>query len=380
MNNIIRCSRSGVPLFEVETLCSNGWALLSYPHFHTFVHPVYNLPLEKLVKKIALQLLEAEANNWLLTDSSIREIGLSMSAIMYNLGSMWQPNEDAITHGRLIEASLPDQTTTVGCAARLLELASWYHNETSKRIAFPLWKPSRGAGNLNWHGFSNWLNACVDIKEEWGTQKRRKEDKALLDSTSEALKTVHLASVYKRLDISKVWNWIALQTKEQRVKYPSGRQETLKELFLHGDAEPEAWLPDDCDDLIEMVTDCCDIGNDIMFFIRQRTSSIRASINDFYGNFTLISVRKVDSDGGLALTSNEQVAQDSLMGEYAGKLQGLTEAPLEPQLVDYPTRVHWLRAQAEWRILTKLFKERATHTTTQTTTANLRRQGEQDAI
>lgn len=359
MNNIIHCARSGVPLFEVTTLCSNGWALLSYPHFHTFIHPVYNLPLDKAVKKLVVQLLDAEANNWLLTDSAIRDTGLTMSAIMYNLGVMWQPNPDALTHGRLIEPSLPDQATTIGCAGRLLELASWYHNETSKRMEFPLWKPSRSAGNLNWHGFSNWLNACFEIKEEWSTQRRRKEDKAMLDSTTEALKTVHLATVYKRIDIAKVWNWVSLQAADQRGKYPAGRQETLKNLFLKGDQEPEAWLPDDCDDLIEMVTDCCDIGNDIMFYIRQRTSSIRASINDFYGNFTLISDRRIDSDGGLSLTRNEQAAQDSLMGEYSDKLIGLTEAPAEPQLTDFPSRVHWLRAQAEWRILTKLFNSRS---------------------
>ena len=176
MNNIVYCARSGVPLFEVNTLCSNGWALLSYPHFHTFVHPVYQLPLDKAVKKLVVQLLDAEANNWLLTDSAIRDTGLTMSAILYSLGAMWQPNADALEHGRYIEPSLPDQATTIGCAARLLELASWYHNETSKRITFPLWRPSKRSGNLNWHGFSNWLNACFEIQEEWNSIKRKRVD------------------------------------------------------------------------------------------------------------------------------------------------------------------------------------------------------------
>jgi len=48
----IHCQRSGVPLVEVTSVCSNGWALLSQPIMSTFVHPVYNLPLGKLVRKL----------------------------------------------------------------------------------------------------------------------------------------------------------------------------------------------------------------------------------------------------------------------------------------------------------------------------------------
>ena len=129
-----------------------------------------------------------------------------------------------------------------------------------------------------------------------------------------------------------------------------------------------------------MVTDCCDIGNEIMFYIRQRTTSIRASINDFYGNFTMLGNKQEDNLGGLELTHKERTAQDSLLGEYNDKLLGLTSAPPEPQLVDFPNRVHWLRAQAEWRILTKLFNNRATPVTSVDTLAKQIFSGEQDAI
>lgn len=352
----IKCARSGVPLFHATPVCSNQWALLSYPHFKAFVHPIYEMPLDKLLRKLTLQLLEAETAEWNISNFAVREIGLTMSSIMYALGAMWTPTVEALEHGRLIEHSLPDAGVTVGCAGRLLSLASWYHNETSKRITFPLWRPSKHAGNLNWHGYPNWLNACFDIKEDWGKQKRKHENAELLRATEETLKTVHLASVYKKIDTAKVWNWISIQASEHQVKYPSGRQETLKTLFLRGDVEPEAWLPDDCDDLIEMVTDCCDIGNDIMFFIRQRTSLIRSYINDFYGNFTMLDSKHPTGDGGLSLSAAEQDAQSALMSEYTSKLEGLTTAPAEPKLEAYPSRVHWLRAQAEWRLLTKVFK------------------------
>jgi hypothetical protein len=49
----------------------------------------------------------------------------------------------------------------------------------------------------------------------------------------------------------------------------------------------------------------------------------------------------------------------------------MSQVPTEPQLADYPSRVHWLRAQAEWRLLSKVFKVRK---------AQIAQTGEQDAI
>ena len=49
---VICCQRSGVPLIEVTSLCSNGWALLSQPLMGTFVHPVYGLALGKLCRRL----------------------------------------------------------------------------------------------------------------------------------------------------------------------------------------------------------------------------------------------------------------------------------------------------------------------------------------
>jgi len=352
---IISCARSGVPLMEVTTLCSNSWALLQYPHLHNFVHPIYGMPLDKLLRKLTAQLLDAESSQWTLFDSAVRELGLSMSAIMYSLDAMWIPNSDAIESGRLIEPSLPDPKVTVGCAARLLDLATWYNTETSKRIEFPLWKPSVSAGNLNWHGFSNWLNACFEIREDWTTQKRKYEDKELLTSTTQALQQVRMASMYKKIDFGKVWTWIDVQARSNP-QYPAGRRETLKTLFMSGDQEPSEWLADDVDDLVMMILDCCDPGNDIMAFIKHRVNSIRSQINDFYNNFTLFYNPNKSSNDSLDLSVAEQQAQDKLVDEFSSKLTA--EAPKEPRLEDYPSRVHWLRASAEYRILSKLYANR----------------------
>ena len=57
---VICCQRSGVPLIEVTSLCSNGWALLSQPLMGTFVHPVYGLALGKLCRRLELQLIDAD--------------------------------------------------------------------------------------------------------------------------------------------------------------------------------------------------------------------------------------------------------------------------------------------------------------------------------
>lgn len=358
INKIIYCQRSGVPLIETSTLCSNSWALMSEPLFSTLVHPIYDVPLERLLRKLARQLEDAAALDWELDQYVVREIGLSMSAIMYSLNTMWLPTAAAVTNGRNIESSLPDQKTTVGCAARLLDLAGWYHHETSKRIAFPLWKPSRNAGNLNWHGFPAWLDACFDIKEEWAKVKRKTESVELTRAVEDALDTVHMSSVYKRIDVAKVWNWVEMQASHFSIHYPAGRRETLKTLFMTGELNPEDWIADDCDDLIEMVTSTCDIGNDITHFIRTRVSHIRAAINDFYSNFTLIGKSSADGDGGLELSEKEQECNTALFKEYDEKLANLTELPAKPTADKYPSKIHFLRAQAEWNILARRFASR----------------------
>lgn len=362
LTKTIYCQRSGVPLVEVTSVCSNGWALLSQPVFTVFVHPVYELSLGKALRKLELQLIEAEKNEWMLSSIEIREIALSMSAIMYRLEAMWTPSDDALANGRNIESSLPDAKIVVGSAARLLTLGGWYHFETTKRLSFPMWKPSKQAGNLNWHGFPSWLDACFEIKNEWESGKRKAENKALLKSTSETLLEVTLASVYKRIDNAKVWNWISLQAADHTDKYPAGRMVTLKTLFMTGDLTPEDWMADDCDDLITMVLDTCDLGNDITSYIRSRVSTIRASIQDFYGNFTLIGGSSASSDGGLELSTAERKAQDALFTEYDSKLNSMTVLPAKPSAADYPNKVMLLRATAEWNILSRLFTARAQRT------------------
>ena len=379
----IHCQRSGVPLVEVTTLCANGWALLSQPVFAVFVHPVYNLQLGKLCRKLELQLIDADQAEWNVPPHQLTEIALSMSALMYSLDAMWTPSEDALVTGRNIEPSLPDVKTTVGCADRLLDLASWYFAETSRRITFPLWKPSKSAGNLNWHGFSAWLDACMDIREDWSNAKRKAENKALIRSTEDVLKLVSQAQVYKRIDTKKVWNWIELQASEHSGKYAAGRRETLKTLFMSGEIEPELWTPDDCDDLIEMVVDTCDIGNDITSYIRNRVSNIRAAINDFYGDFTLIgasNTNRYGEDSGLELSQTEKSAESKLFGEYEVKLLGMTECPAKPVASDYPNRVAALKATAEWNILSKLFAVRTVKQSKQAIVSTQAAEPDVDAI
>lgn len=358
---LVTCQRSGIPLLEVTTLCSNGWALLSQPSFGCFVHPTYNLPLGKALRRLELQLIDAQAVEWNILPTALREMSLSMSAIMYSLGAMWMPTTEAISGGRNIEPSLPDQKITIGCADRLLQLGSWYHHETSKRITFPLWKPSKLAGNLNWHGFPAWLDACFEIKDDWAKTVRGRADAAeqeLINATDKAMQTVHAASVYKRIDIKKVWNWVELQASQYSDKYAPGRRETLKSLFFTGDECPEDWLPDDCDDLIEMILDTCDVGNDIVHFISTRVTNIRRGISDFYSNFTMLGSVDSIGDGGLELSATEQTAQTKLLGEYETKLLTTTLASEPPKREAYPSLVTWLRATAEYNILSRVAASR----------------------
>jgi hypothetical protein len=223
----------------------------------------------------------------------------------------------------------------------------------------------------------------MDIREDWSNAKRKAENKALIRSTEDVLKLVSQAQVYKRIDTKKVWNWIELQASEHSGKYAAGRRETLKTLFMSGEIEPELWTPDDCDDLIEMVVDTCDIGNDITSYIRNRVSNIRAAINDFYGDFTLIgasNTNRYGEDSGLELSQTERSAESKLFGEYEVKLLGMTECPAKPVASDYPNRVAALKAVAEWNILSKLFAARTVKQSKQAIVSTQAAEPDVDAI
>lgn len=349
---LIACYRSGVPLASVTAVCSQGWPLLT-SFQAALLHPIYQMPLSKLVLKLRDHLDVAENTEWSMTDHELSEIKLCMSAIMYDLNAIWQASQDSKQH----IASLPATPVAVGSAARLLALASWYHFITSKRLSFPQYRVSKHNNNLEWENFSTWLDDAFEIKTEWESVKNRHEQAEEFRRREAAVQTIKAESIYKRIDFNKVWNWIDIQLADSPA-YPLGRRTTFKELFMRGDLAPEDWCADDVDDLVEAILSCCDCGNEITHFINTRLSHIRQIINDFYGSFTLLTA--VASDSKLAHPDAQHTAQEAaFFSEIDSKLDSLTALPPAPKRESFASTALFLKAQAQHRLLTRRHSLRA---------------------
>jgi len=134
-SNIIYCPRSGIALAKVVALCSHGWPVINTlsSSIDGLVHPVYAMPLEKLIVKLRNELQAADSIAWCSVDSDQLELRLSISAIMYSIDAIWQPHATALHLWKNLTPSLPSWEVAVATGGRLLKLVSWYHYATSKR-------------------------------------------------------------------------------------------------------------------------------------------------------------------------------------------------------------------------------------------------------
>lgn len=346
---IITCYRSGVPLASVTAICSQGWPLLN-SFQASLIHPIYQMPLSKLILKLKDHLHSAEAAEWLVDDHEITEIRLCMSAIMYDLDAIWQASAESKQH----IPSLPSGVVAIGSAARLLNLASWYHFATSKRMTFPQYRIAKHNNNLEWQNFSTWLEDAETIRDEWQSGKDRHAQAEELRRREAALLTVKAESIYKRIDFNKVWNWIDIQL---ATEYAAGRRATFKELFMRGDLSPEDWMADDVDDLVEAILKCCDTGNEISHFINTRLNHIRQLIADFYGSFTLLDT--VAKDGVSAHPDAVQTEKEKQFFDALDhKADQLVELPPAPKRESFATLALFLKAQAQHNLLARRFAAR----------------------
>lgn len=343
---IIHCSRSGIPLVRVQALCTQGWPMLSSMH-SALLHPIYAADLNSLLAKLSRQLADAENADFKPHESLRTDIALSMSAIMWTLESIQQDSNNPAP-------SLPSWPVCIASASRLLQIATWWHFASSKRLALPTYHTSAKNNNLEWQNFSAFLDAAFSVKEEWETGRKKYATQEEIKRSQEAIKQLRNENIYKRIDFNKVWNWIDAQLAQYGNHYPQGRRDTLKSLFMSGDLEPENWITDDIDDLCEAVFECCDQGNEITHFIRTRLNHIREVINEFYGSFTIVS--QGSKSATLADTQTEQ--EQEFFAEFDRKIESLDALPPPPKREHFASLGLFLRANAQHNILARRFAAR----------------------
>lgn len=344
----IFCPRSGLALLEISALCSQGWPMLSSLQT-SFLHPVYSLDLSRLLVRLDKQLRSAESESWKPPAHEQTETALTLSAIMWSLEAISQDSTES-TRTKQLAPSLPAWPVVIASAARLFDIANWWHFASSKRLALPIYHISEKNNNLQWQNFSVFLDAAFSVKTEWETGRKKYATEEEIKRKTEAIRELRNENIYKRIDHVKVWNWIDAQI-AQSSSYPAGRRETLKTLFLTGDMNPQDWIIDDIDDLCEAVFDLCDQGNEITHFIRTRLNHIRSILNDFYGSFTIVSGGSAEA----AVSETQTKEEQEFFAEFDRKIESLESLPPAPKREHFASLGLYLKAQAQHNILARRF-------------------------
>lgn len=335
----IRCKNSNLLLGYLRVAIVEGHMTYLQSHAESiFLHPFYGLNSTVLIKKLEDSLHHHQELGWLPGEKEKDRLRLLCSALMHNLGCIKQS-----------EPSLPRHEIAVASAGRLLGLAKWYFFVSSQRLEFPLYSVSTRNANLEWDNFKYWLDTAYEVRRNWSTVSRQRKQEDTKKAQEEALKQLR-GEVYRAVDKRKVWNWIFLQIKDYE---PAGRIETFKELFIEGDLNASNWIKDDVEDLQFVIANRCDLGNEIIFYIRKRLEGIKALIQDFYSGFTLLTKVQQDKFGN----DGQTVQEKALLDSYDEKAEQLEVLPPAPERKDYATNGLWYKATGEWNILSKRWKQ-----------------------
>lgn len=333
----IYCQRSGIAIAQVRTLCVDGFPFIKSMDGLLY-HPIYNKNLDSLLALLRKDLQAAKEADWILSESAAQHAALCMSAILYKLGAL---QDDY--------ACLPCDKVVIGSGNRLLALTNWYHHATSKRLQLPRYRPHRDNLNVGWDNLSGWLEACEEVRTVWETGKDANKKAAEL---TELTAKTQLSVRTKRNDLPGTWNWIAVQLSGN---YPDGRIHTWKDLWMNGDIEQENWCLDDVEDLMFAITECCDVGNEVMHYVSNRIKHLKEMIRDFYSSFTILSTRSGDASAHPDLTEAERAKEKEFFSEIDDRASKLTELPPEPQRKDFASMALFIKAQAQHRLLVRRF-------------------------
>lgn len=346
--HILKCSRSGVPMLEITTLIGGGaWPLLNTPQFTRAIHPIYARPLHAIIGRMGDCAAALEDAGYIFAhEAQYLEAALTISAGLHAISAIWEPHIDST---KVPEPSLPSEAVTVSCLRRTHQLLSWYHFMTSKRLSFPLYRPTVSNTNEHWENLASWLDACDDIKCEWELGRSTRDIDADIEARKEAQEYVSVAHMVEKIDHRKVWNWIHIQLNADG-RYAAGRIKTFETIYLSGEREPERWTQDDIEDVQQAIMECCDVRNDVYQFVVLRLRRIAASIADFFGGFNVLDTPVH------TVTTQEKEKTEALLADYDAQLIGLDKMPDAPQREQFASLALYLRANAQHNILSRRWK------------------------
>jgi hypothetical protein len=340
----IFCQNSGVPLATLDVLIFEGHlAFLEVHEAALYLHPFYRLSTGVLLKKLEDALNSAQDSGWVLIASEQKRLQLLTSATMFSLGVV---NQESPT--------LPSFPVAAASASRLFALSKFFFAVQSEKLSFPSYHVTKKNENLQWENLKHWLDSAFEVKDAWSKQSKNLEIAEKQRAYSDSLREIN-SETYRRIDTRKVWKWVEMQV---LLQYPAGRVKTFESLFMNGDLEPHEWTVDDVEDLKVAILETCDIGNTITFFINKRLNGILALIRDFYSSFTLLT--RVGNGDANKLQDEQQTPQEAaIFDEFDRKASELESLPPMPVRESFTSNALFWKAQAQWNILSRVFKQKS---------------------
>jgi hypothetical protein len=340
----ILCKLSGVCLGVMNVGIVEGAApLLQNFGEIRVVHPFFGASDYHLIRKLTESLEFCASREWEVEPPHVERMQILMVALMERLGCIRQEFPQ-----------LPRPIVAIASASRLLTLADWWLNNTTRRIVFPTFSVSRQNENIGWTNFRFWLDSAFEHRKAWELGKAKVAHESELRTRELAAREVASSSV-RRADLKKVWNWMELQFSGH---YHPGTIQTMKTVFFTADLAPDTWIKEDVQDLETAVNERIDMESDTAFFVRKRIRNLYEAIEAYEDSFRIVSVRSKQGMITEAASAAEVAAAAEIFNPIDAEIAEWTTVPPAPKRNEFTTLAYFLRAQARWTLQKQRFEQK----------------------
>jgi len=324
----LKCTLTGTPIGSL-TLYQVAGVLpyLGLWRDSTAHHPIFAMPTHRLLAfaRGEYQRLIKRSKDEEATEVEECTLRICFVAVLHTFGRVRQ-DAPAMPPIEVVQQWMP----------RLFKLAYWKHYLNSARFQFPEWRLNAVNANEKMQNVGYYIEACEELRRDYELGKKSLAEEAALRATEEAMKKLRstwIAPVGKKA----LWKWCAAHLADS--KYALDAQKWMGDLFLGSSRTILDWEDEKSQTLEaikllqDYILDACPGGNIIMHAVQERIEEIRKLVLDHVEAFT------VD------------------LGEWARP--ELEVADPEPQLTDFPSKVHWIRAHAQWNLQKRALEARS---------------------
>ncbi len=312
------CSLSGV---QIGVLTLTGASAGASPYVRNFdrlvtLHPIFSMETSRLLAFSRTMLRQVGEDS---SDDNKQTLRILFLAVLHSLECVEQDIP-----------ALPPMWVVQSNFKALFSLAYWKYALESARFKFPTYKINKRNSNSDFREIKSYLDLCFEIKEEYSSEVRTRDEAARIEAASRAEKKLR-SSWVSPLSNREMWSWIQSQLAD--TKYKSDSEGWMATIFLS--KTDKAICQFDKEEITlfdEIIQSECISDNGLMFAVRARIEEIKKIWSD---NKEAFEVDFEDFDVDAELVSARSVS----------KTTESTDAPKES---DYPNKVAFIRANALW--------------------------------